>query len=641
VVTPLWAPSGADVEASALDRFRREVGATDYEALHRWSIAEPEAFWRRLAAFSEVVGSLGDAPSQLDRMPGAVWFPQASLSFAENLLVRRDAAPALIERDESGARTETSFAALAGRVAVLAEHLRTRGVGAGDRVAAILPNRSEAVIAMLAATSMGAVWSACSPDFGTEAIVDRFGQIAPHTLIACTGYTYAGRYFDCRQRLADVVDRIGSIAHVIVVGDAPIDTLRIATLRFADVSCGPVAAPHFRRGAFADPLYILFSSGTTGAPKCIVHGQGGTLLKHRAEHALHCDLRRDERVLFFTTCGWMMWNWLVSALANGTSICLYDGSPFHDDAGALFRVVEEERIDHLGISPGFLSALAKEGYQPRARHRLAGLRSILSTGSPLPADAFHFAHEHIAPVRLSSITGGTDIIGCFALGNPCLPVWPGEIQSVALGLDVAFLDDEGRRLPRGKGELACMNAFPSMPVGFWSDPDGRRLRAAYFERYPGAWHHGDFGEFTPHGGLIIHGRSDAVLNRGGVRIGTAEIYRPLETIPEVQEAIAVAHERGADVEIWLFVRLRAGAELDQELAARIRSTIRAGASPRHTPDRIEVVTDIPRTRSGKLSELAVREVVHGRRVRNVGALANPEALELFRVFADPASGPAR
>jgi acetoacetyl-CoA synthetase len=400
-----------------------------------------------------------------------------------------------------------------------------------------------------------------------------------------------------------------------------------------DVSRATGRAPRFTRQRFAAALYVLYSSGTTGVPKCIVHGQGGTLLKHRAEHLLHCDLRRDERLLFFTTCGWMMWNWLVSALASGTTIVLYDGSPFHPDGGALFRVVEEERIEHLGISPGLLSALAKDGYRPRSRHDLGSLRSLLSTGSPLPADGFRFAYEHVAPVRLSSITGGTDIIGCFALGNPCLPVYAGEIQSPALGLDVAFLDDDGRRLARGKGELACLNAFPSMPVGFWNDDDGSRFRAAYFERFPGVWHHGDYGEFTATGGIVIHGRSDAVLNRGGVRIGTAEIYRPLERIPEVLEAIAIGRQRDADIEVWLFVRLRPGTSLTPALVERIRTAIRTGASPRHVPDRIEAVADIPRTRSGKLVELAVRDVVHGRTVRNVGALANPEALDAFRAFA--------
>jgi acetoacetyl-CoA synthetase len=365
----------------------------------------------------------------------------------------------------------------------------------------------------------------------------------------------------------------------------------------------------------------------------MVQGAGGILINQLKELLLHTDLRRSDTIFYFTTCGWMMWNWLVSALANGSTVCLYDGSPFHPDPGVLFRYVEEEHVHHLGVSPGFLSALAKADYRPRERHALTHLRSILSTGSPLPAEGFEFAHAHVAPVRVSSITGGTDIIGCFAMGNPCLPVYAGEIQAPALGMDIAFVDDDGNALATGKGELVCRRSFPSMPAGFWNDPDGARFRAAYFERFPGMWHHGDYGEFTEHGGIVIHGRSDAVLNRGGVRIGTAELYRPLETFPEVLECIAVGRERAADLEIVLFVRLAEGVTLDATLEARIRAAIRAQASPRHVPDRIVAVPDIPRTRSGKLVELAVRDVVHGRPVKNAGAIANPEALEHFRLDA--------
>jgi acetoacetyl-CoA synthetase len=402
---------------------------------------------------------------------------------------------------------------------------------------------------------------------------------------------------------------------------------------FETLLAHPSPLQEFVRLPFSAPLYIMFSSGTTGVPKCIVHGIGGTLLQHRKEQLLHCDLTADQRLLFFTTCGWMMWNWLVSGLATGATVCLYDGSPFHPDLGVLLRYAEEERVDHFGISPGFLSNLAKNHYVPRERHRLDGLKSILSTGSPLPAESFQWAYDNLAKVRLSSITGGTDIMGCFALGNPTLPVYSGEIQSAALGMAVAFFDDDGVPLAHGKGELVCTRPFPSMPIGFLNDPDGARYRAAYFERFPGVWHHGDFGEFTEHDGVIIHGRSDAVLNRGGVRIGTAEIYRQVETIDEVLECIAIGRDVAGDIEVILFVRLKAGVAFDTALERRIKQTIRTGTSPRHVPDAIIAVPDIPRTRSGKLVELAVRDVVNGREVKNVGALANPEALDHFRNLA--------
>jgi acetoacetyl-CoA synthetase len=638
-VRPIWTPTARDVAASALDEFRRASGAVDYADLHAASIAEPESFWRAVFRFTRCRGDLGAARCRdLDRMPGAVWFPDASISFAENALARDDDATAIVARDESGATTRMTFAELRERVAIVAAWLELISVTPGDRVAAVLPNRIEAVIAMLATSARGAIWSACSPDFGADAIVDRFAQIAPKVVIGCDAYTYGGKRFDCRARLEDVVGRVDGIEHLLLVSDdGALPSVRVACTRFSGLTLRAGVGETFVRQGFAAPLYILFSSGTTGVPKCIVHGQGGTLLQHRKEHVLHCDVRRDERLLFFTTCGWMMWNWLVSALANGTTICLYDGSPFHPDAGTLFRFVEEELIDHFGVSPGFLSALAKADYRPRERHALGSLRSILSTGSPLPAAGFAFAHDAIAPVRVSSITGGTDIIGCFALGNPCLPVHAGEIQSPALGMDLAFLADDGTALAHGKGELVCRNAFPSMPIGFWSDPDGARFHASYFERFPGVWHHGDYGEFTAHGGVVIHGRSDAVLNRGGVRIGTAEIYRPLDALADVLECIAIGRERGHDLEILLFVKLAPGVELDADLEQRIRAAIRAQASPRHVPDRVIAVPDIPRTRSGKLVELAAREAVHGRPVKNVGALANPESLDHFRLApAEPA-----
>ena len=631
---PLWSPTPDDIARSQLDRFRKTTGHPDYDALHAWSVRSPDRFWRALWGFADVIGEPGDVVVRdLDKMPGAHWFPNAQLNFAENLLQRTDGATAIVYRDETGRRDALTFAQLRERVAAVAAHLRDLGVGPGDRVAAVVPNRIETVIAMLATTTLGGVWSSCSADFGASAIIDRFGQIDPVVLIGCDGYSYGGKWFDCRERLTDVAARLPSVRATIAIRNAAANDPPRGVRAFDDLLAHATPVSDFIRLPFDAPLYILFSSGTTGVPKCIVHGIGGTLLQHRKEHLLHCDLGRDQRLLFFTTCGWMMWNWLVSALATGTTICLYDGSPFHPDLGVLLRYVEEERVDHLGISPGFLSNLAKNGYAPQRKHDLSSLRSILSTGSPLPEESFVWAYNEIAKVRVSSITGGTDIIGCFAGGNPIQPVYAGEIQSPALGMAIAFFDDDGLPLARGKGELVCTRAFPSMPIGFWKDTDGSRFRAAYFEHFSGIWHHGDYGEFTEHGGVIIHGRSDAVLNRGGVRIGTAEIYRQVETIPDVLECIAIGRDVGADLEIVLFVRMKPNAEFDADVERRIKAAVRSGTSPRHVPDRIIAVPDIPRTRSGKLVELAVRDVVNGRAVKNVGALANPEALEHFRDIA--------
>ena len=636
-MSPLWSPNAAEIADSRIDQFRRQTGHADYASLHRWSVQSPDMFWSALWDFAEIAGDRGDiVVEDLDRMPGARWFPNARINFAENLLRRRDDHVAVIYRDESGQRDSVTFSDLRERVACVAAHLTDLGLGVGDRVAGIVPNRIETTVAMLATTSLGGVWSSCSPDFGTAAIVDRFGQVEPKVLIGCDGYSYGGKWFDCCARLNDVAQRLPSVRTTLMIRtrrDSDHLAFSASIRDFATLLEHPAPNYAFTRLPFSAPLYVMFSSGTTGVPKCIVHSIGGTLLQNRKEHLLHCDLRAEQRLFFFTTCGWMMWNWLVAALATGTTVCLYDGSPFHPDLGALLRYAEDERVDHLGISPGFLSNLAKNHYVPKDHHRLERLKSILSTGSPLPAESFQWAYDNLAKVRLSSITGGTDIMGCFAAGNPLLPVYIGEIQSPALGMALAFYDDDGAPLAQGKGELVCTRAFPSMPIGFLNDPDGARYRAAYFERFPGVWHHGDYGEFTQHGGVVIHGRSDAVLNRGGVRIGTAEIYRQVETIDDVLECIAIGRDVGADLEILLFVRLKPGIAFDTTLERRIRQTIRTGTSPRHVPDAIIAVPDIPRTRSGKLVELAVRDIVNGRVVKNVGALANPEALDYFRKLA--------
>ena len=517
-------------------------------------------------------------------------------------------------------------------MARVADGLRDAGVVAGDRVAGFLPNVPAAVVAMLAATSLGATWSSCSPDFGIRGVLDRFGQIAPKVLFTADGYVYAGKTIDSLERVGGILASLPSVQRVVVVPhlSAPSDLSRVRNAVGYD-DFGRPAELRFERLSFDHPLYILYSSGTTGTPKCIVHGAGGTLLQHLKEHQLHCDLRPDDRLFFFTTCGWMMWNWLASALASAATLVLYDGSPLHPDEGALWRLAEDAGVTQFGTSPKYLAALAKSGFRPRDRARLPQLRMLLSTGSPLAHEQFDFVRDAIGPqVQLASISGGTDIVSCFALGNPVLPVYRGELQCRGLGMSVEVFDEQGRPLRGERGELVCTRPFPSMPVGFWNDADGSRYRAAYFERFPGVWWHGDYAMLTEHDGVVILGRSDAVLNPGGVRIGTAEIYRQVEKLEEILESLAIGQAWENDVRVVLFVRLRPGVALDAALERRIREVIRTNTTPRHVPARIVAVPDIPRTISGKIVELAVRDVVHGRPVRNTDALANPDALEHFR-----------
>jgi acetoacetyl-CoA synthetase len=616
-------------------------GEDDGRALHRWSVENPETFWAALWSFCEVVAERRGETVLVggERMPGARWFPEARLNFAENLLRRRDGAPALIFRGEDGSRRQLSFAELHRRVAELASALRAAGLMQGDRVAGYLPNLPEAVIAMLATTSLGAIWSSCSPDFGVQGVLDRFGQIEPRILFCADGYFYNGRRFDSLERLPEILAGLPSVERVVVApytrAQFSLDGIRNATT-LADFTVEQRASEiDFASLPFDHPVYILYSSGTTGRPKCIVHGAGGTLLQHLKEQRLHTDLRPGERLFYFTTCGWMMWNWLVSGLASGATLVLYDGSPFHPDAGRLFELIQSESIEVFGTSAKFIDAVSKSGLAPREAFDLSSLRAILSTGSPLVPEGFDFVYQHLKPdLQLASISGGTDIVSCFVLGDPTLPVWRGEIQAPGLGMKVEIFDPEGRALVGEKGELVCTAPFPAMPVGFWRDPGGARYRAAYFERFPGAWCHGDWTLETERGGFIIYGRSDAVLNPGGVRIGTAEIYRQVERLDEVVESIAVGQDWEGDVRVVLFVRLREGLELDQLLIDRIRQAVRANTTPRHVPARVLQVPDIPRTRSGKISELAVRDVVHGRRIENLEALDNPEALEHFRGRAE-------
>ena len=638
----LWQPSperivGANLTGfAALVRERHGVSAGDYAALHRWSIDDRAAFWSAIWEYGAVIGDQGDGPVLVDgdRMPGAKWFPGARLNFAENLLRRRDNAPGIVFRGENRVRRTLSFRELHDAVSVLAQALRAAGVVKGDRVAGYLPNMPEAVIAMLATASIGAAWSSASPDFGVQGVVDRFGQIAPKVLFSADGYFYGGKRHDSIGRLVPVAAQIPSIERIVVMPyttAAPdVSAVEKAVTLDEFVAGRTPADIEFERLPFDHPLYIMYSSGTTGVPKCIVHGAGGTLLQHIKELALHSDVKRGERILYFTTCGWMMWNWQVSALACGATLALYDGSPFHPDGNALFDFVAEEGIETFGTSAKFIDAVKKAGLAPAKTHDLSKLKAILSTGSPLVPESFDFVYESIKrDLCLSSISGGTDIISCFVVGNPAAPVHRGEIQCLGLGLDVHAFDSDGRSVMGEKGELVCTRAFPSMPVGFWDDPDGRKYHHAYFARFDNVWCHGDYVEITERGGVVIYGRSDAVLNPGGVRIGTAEIYRQVEQLEEVVEALVIGQQWDGDVRIVLFVILRGGIELDESLESKIRSHIRADATPRHVPARIVQVTDIPRTRSGKITELAVRDVVHGREVKNKEALANPEALGQF------------
>jgi len=643
MTAPLWTPSTERIEQAQISRFiefvneRHAAGlARDYFALHRWALADSEAFWSTLWDFCQVLASEKGSRVLADggRFPGAGWFPEARLNFAENLLRYRDDRPALVSLLENGQRRELSYAGLYLKVAQLAAALRAQGVVAGDRVAGFLPNIEEAVVAMLAATSIGAVWSSCSPDFGINGVMDRFGQIRPRVLFAADGYYYNGRTCDSLERLAGIVERIDSIEKVVVVPlvnrQPAIGAIRDSVLfdAYLDEDAQDI---QFEQLPFGHPLYIMYSSGTTGVPKCIVHGAGGTLLQHLKEQQLLVDLQRGDVFFYFTTCGWMMWNWLVSGLASGATLLLYDGSPFAQDGRLLLDAIDREGISVFGTSAKFIAALEKAGHKPMQSHNLDSVRCILSTGSPLSHESFEYIYRDFKQdVCLSSISGGTDILSCFVGGCPILPVYIGEIQAPGLGMAVDIWDDGGKPVRGEKGELVCTAPFPCCPIGFWNDPDGSKFHAAYFDRYPGVWAHGDYGEITEHGGFIIHGRSDAVLNPGGVRIGTAEIYRQVERIEEVLESIVIGQEWGDDVRVVLFVVLQEGLELDDALRARIRQSIRDNTTPRHVPAKIIQVRDIPRTISGKIVELAVRNVVHGRPVKNTDALANPEALALYR-----------
>ncbi len=638
----LWTPSPERVARARITTFRRhlerrwDVALADYRALHTFSILCPDAFWMSVWEYCGILGEMGDrVVSDLDRMPGARFFPEARLNFAENVLRRRDDRIAIVAGGEGRDDRAMTWRQLSDAVERFARALQTAGIRPGDRVAGYVANAPEAIVAALGAAAVGAVWSSCSPDFGVSGVLDRFGQIAPRVLVAIDGHHYGGKTHGTLERVVAIAGNLPSLEHTIVVpyvSEHPrLDGIRGAVVWDEFLARGVAGEFQFERVPFDHPLYILYSSGTTGAPKCIVHGAGGTLIQHLKEHQLHCDIQADDRVFYFTTCGWMMWNWLVTVLASEAVALLYDGSPFYPDGRILFDFADRTDMTLFGTSAKFIDALNKAGLEPRSTHRLDTLRTMTSTGSPLAPESFDFVYAKIKPdIHLASISGGTDIVSCFVCGNPAGPVWRGEIQAKALGMKVEVFDEHGRSVEGQKGELVCTMPFPSMPVGFWNDPGGRKYRAAYFERYPGAWHHGDYVEITGHGGVIIYGRSDAVLNPGGVRIGTAEIYRQVEQLEEIVESLVIGQRWDDDERIVLFVRLRDGQALTPDLEERIRRRIREHASPRHVPARIVQVTDVPRTRSGKIVELAVRDVVHGREIGNREALANPEALEQYR-----------
>jgi acetoacetyl-CoA synthetase len=641
---PLWTPSDELKATCHLTRFQhileRDTGARfgSYPDLWRWSLDHMGDFWSRFWDYAGVIGDKGSRSLiNEDKMPGAAFFPDAKINWAENMLKRRDDGIAIIARNEKGVEVSITYAELAARVAKLQILLKQYGVTKGDRVAGHVPNGIDAIVGAMAASSLGAIWCSASPDFGLQGLLDRFGQIEPKILITCDGYYYSGKTIDCLDKISQLQAHLPSLIHTFVfpfVSETPdISSLKNTLFLPTALNDIPVTEPVFERVEFNHPLFIMFSSGTTGIPKCIVHGHGGTLLQHMKEHQLQCDVRVNDRVFYFTTCGWMMWNWQITALASGATLLLYDGSPFFPKADMLWDYTSRHHATLFGTGAKYIDALKSNGMNIKDKFDLGALKTITSTGSPLVHESFDYVYSHIkSDVHLASISGGTDIISCFVIGNPISPVYRGEIQDAGLGFAVDIFDDQGHPLPAGKGsgELVCTKPFPSMPVKFWNDADGAKYKKAYFDRFPNIWCHGDWIERTSNNGLIIHGRSDATLNPGGVRIGTAEIYRQVEQIAEVLECIAVGQHWQNDERVILFVRLKDDLTLNDDIIARIKKQIKDGASPRHVPARILQVNDIPRTKSNKIVELAVREVIHNRPVKNVESLANPEALDLYR-----------
>jgi acetoacetyl-CoA synthetase len=635
----LWFPT--DPESTNMFKFMRFIenryalACTDYPTLHRWSIDKPEEFWGSLCDFfnlnfnTTAIEICNDYHDMVD----AQWFKGATLNFAEKLLSRHDDHLAIISTNETGERTSLSYKELRTQVAACAAGLKQAGLTVGDRVAAIMPNVPNTIIAMLATASLGAIWSSCSPDFGVQAAIDRLGQVEPKILFACDGHQYQGKKHSAAEKVVEIAKAIPSLTAVVISSiiqeDNPLFTT-IAAQNWTDF-LQPNSEFNYLALPFAHPLYILFSSGTTGKPKCIIHSVGGTLLQHIKELGLHCDIKPEDNLFFYTTCGWMMWNWMVSTLTLGATLTLYEGSPTYPDAHGLFQLIAKEKVTIFGTSAKFISAVEKANVHPLDYLANTSLRCILSTGSPLLPGNFDFVYQYIKKdVQLSSISGGTDIVSCFGLGNPLLPVYRGELQCIGLGMNVQVYNDGGKAVYETRGEMVCTQPFPAMPIGFWQDPDKTLYKKAYFSRFPGIWTHGDFAEITAHGGLIIYGRSDTVLNPGGVRIGTAEIYRQVERVPEVIDSVVIGQDWQDDVRIILFVKLQKDLDLDDDLIAKIKQTIKINASPRHVPAIILQVPDIPRTLSGKIVEIAVRQTVNGQVVTNLESMANPEALEFFK-----------
>jgi len=606
----------------------------DYHALYLWSIDNREIFWDSVWRFADIIAESKSERILIEEgsMIEARWFPDARLNYAENLLRNRDSDQiAVVYKAEDGRTSELTYGELYVEVAKLSHALRDDGVVSGDRVVAVLPNLPETLIAMLAVTSIGAVWASCSPDFGSQAIIDRFAQIEPKVLFYVDGYYFNGQYFDCRDRIEPILQSIPSLQISILVGgsDGQHKVNTVSLEAYSQRYRGTETIP-FTQMPFDHPLFILFSSGTTGVPKCIVHGVGGTLLQHVKEHMLHVDIHPSDRLFYYTTCGWMMWNWLVSGLASGATLVLYDGSPVYPNASVLFDLIDEKQINIFGVSAKYIDSVRKSSISPIRSHQLSTLNTVLSTGSPLGPESFDFVYEDFkSDLCLSSISGGTDIVSCFVLGCPILPVRRGEIQCRGLGMRVEVFNPQGESIVGEKGDLVCTSAFPSMPVGFWNDAESSRYKSAYFDEYPGVWYHGDYAELLQSGGVVIYGRSDSVLNPGGVRIGTAEIYRQVEQLNEVEESVVIGQQWEGDCRIILFVCLRKGLALTDVLIEKIKNRLRINASPRHVPAKIIQIFDIPKTKSGKIVEKAVRDIVQGVVVKNTDVLVNPEALSQF------------
>ena len=637
--TPIWKPNESQILNANVTKFisfvnqERGLKLSNYWDLHQFSIDHSDNFWRLCADYCGAVGDFSGPERVGESMVDTQWFPEAKLNFAETMLSRRDEKDAIVFRGENKIELRLSFSDLYLQVAKVQSHMRSCGVGPGDRVAAFLPNHPAAIIGMLATTSIGAIWSSCSPDFGRQGVLDRFGQIEPKMIFVVDGYYYNGKAHDTIERVKSFLDDLPSVEKVVMVEYIQTYTgdIENCSTLLEITSNLPDKEVEFKQVPFDHPLYILYSSGTTGAPKCIVHGHGGTLLQHLKEQQLHADIRKDDRVFYFTTCSWMMWNWLVSALASKATLMLYDGSPFYPGAKALWDFAEAEKFTLFGTSAKYIEALQKVGFSPKSGRNLEALRGMASTGSPLSAEGYDFVYSEIKDdLHLASISGGTDIVSCFVLGVPTLPVYRGEIQAPGLGMDVQVWNDEGESVRQQRGELICAQSFPSRPVFFWRDEGGQKYYSAYYEHFEGVWAHGDFAEITKHGGVVIYGRSDAVLNPGGVRIGTAEIYRQVDKIEAVLESIVIGQEWKNDVRVVLFVKMREGQELTDNLIQEIKLVIRTECTPRHVPAKILEVGDIPRTKSGKIVEISVRDIVHGLEIKNKESLANPEALEFFK-----------